>query len=75
MLLGEQPPGMIAARACQMGVEVHSAGHDHHAFDIDGGCIRREISDDLPIFNTDVPNHTIDPVGWVVDRSTGDAEL
>jgi hypothetical protein len=58
-----------------MGVDVYPARHDHHAFHVDGRCVRRKVGDDLPILDTDVPNHTVNPVGWVIHRSTSNAKL
>ena len=31
VLVGDEPPGVVAARAGEVGVDVHAAGHDDHA--------------------------------------------
>ncbi len=44
VLVGNEPAGMIAARAREMSVDVHPAGHHDHAARIESGDARREAT-------------------------------
>ena len=65
---------MVAARARDMAVDVHAAGHDDHAARIERRCAGGQVRHDPPIGDADVTHFAVDAVRGVVDRAPDDAE-
>src|SRR4029078_5319774 len=74
MLVGNQAARMVAARAGEVRVDVHPAGHDHHAPRIERRYAGRQALDDTTPLDADVPDLAIDSVGGVVDCAASDPE-
>ena len=74
VLVRNQPARVVAARAGEMGVEVHPAGHHDHPAGVQLRRVGRETLDDAPVLDADVADLAVDAVRGVVDRSAGDPE-
>ena len=72
VLIGDEATGVIAARAGEVRVDVHSAGHHDHTGGIERPHAGRERSDDAPVLDADVAQLAVHPVGRVVDRAADD---
>ena len=74
MLLGQQPAGVVAARAGDVRVDVHAAGHHDHAARVERRRAGGQSLDDPAVLDADVPHLAVDAVGRIVDGAAHDPE-
>src|SRR5919112_6713269 len=75
MFLRQQPSSVITAGAGQMGVDVYSAWHDHHASGIEAGGVGRKALNDAAILDAHISDLPVDTVGGIVDCPAGYPKL
>jgi hypothetical protein len=73
VVLRRQTAGKVERGACNVRVDIDSAGKHHHAAGIDGarGALVRQLVDNFAVLQAHVLYNTVDPVFRVVNLPAG----
>ena len=72
VIFGLEFTGQVDFRSGDMTVDVHAAGHDHHAPGVYGFRAGRDVIDNFAVFNTNVADRSVDAVNRVVNFTVDD---
>jgi hypothetical protein len=68
-VLRRQPSSKIQRRARHMGMDINATWKNEHPAGIDGPSTL-DISDHLPVGNTNVFDDAVETIGWIVNFAT-----
>ena len=74
VLVGNQAARVVAARAREVGVDVHAAGHHDHAARVERRRAGGQALHDPAVLDADVADLAVDAVGRIVDGAARDPE-